>query len=106
MKEISTLITNCHIIRSDKSFFPSIELIFVVADPQYTVDQTKKEVTKEYKFETIRMVTNQEGIKMLIADLTKTYEDMDNLSRCAAAAEMVFNVPENNQKKEDTNGKS
>ena len=92
MKELSGTTRNFVLVKDeDGNFHPSIELIFVVSEPNYHF--SVGEMVKDRIPETIRISTNKNGIKKIIEQLKEAEKEFDVLEVEAAAAKLCKKQP-------------
>ena len=86
MKELSGTARNYALVKTDDSFSPVVELIFIVSEPAYRF--TVGEMVRERVPETIRISTNIGGVRRVIESLKEIEEELKKMQTEAVAAEL------------------
>lgn len=79
MKVLSGTARNYYCTADDGELKPQVELVLIVSEPQWRVGVDG--IIRERASETLRLSTNQKGVKLLLKALTEADEELEKLEQ-------------------------
>ena len=80
MKELSGTARNCYCtVDDDGALKPQVELVIIVSEPQWRIGAD--DMIRERVSETVRLSTNQKGVKLLLKALMEADKELEKLEQ-------------------------